>query len=115
MQSAVLVLNADAARAQALVSELKAVSANALVVRSLQELQQVAAELGIRVGVVDLDVATLQEIVGLQGRLGMEIVCTHHTADERMWADVMNAGALDYCFDDDVAAICRALAHAKAA
>jgi hypothetical protein len=115
MQSAVLVLNADAARAQALVCELKTVSANALVVRSLQELQQVAAELGIRLGVVDLDVVTLQEIAALQGRLSMEIVCTHHTADESMWADVMNAGALDCCYDDDVAAICRALTHAKAA
>ena len=115
MQGAVLILNADAVRAQALVCQLKSVSKDALAVRSLQELQEVAAELGIRLGVVDLDVATLQEVATLRRRLSMEIICTHRNADEGMWADAMNAGALDCCYDDDVAAICRALTNAKVA
>ena len=115
MQGAVLILNADAVRAQALVCQLKSVSKNALAVRSLQELQQVAVELSIRLGVVDLDAATLQEIANLRGGLSMEIICTHRHADETMWADAMNVGALDCCYDDDVAAICRALTNAKAA
>jgi len=52
---------------------------------------------------------TFHEIVRLRHRLGMEIVCTHHTPDDVMWTDALDAGALDCCFDDDGPSICHAI------
>ena len=56
-----------------------------------------------------------QEIVRLRHQLGMEVVCTHHTPDDVMWTDALDAGALDCCFDDDGPAICRAIQQTSTA
>jgi hypothetical protein len=109
MHNAIVVLQSDPARAQNLVSKVSSVSKAAFVVRSLPELQKLALQLGIHIGVLDLSSVTFQEIVRLRRQLGMEIVCTHHTPDDAMWAGALDAGALDCCFDDDGPAICRAI------
>lgn len=105
----VVVLQSDPARAQTLVSVIKSFSEDVFVVKSVLELQTLASRFPIQVGVLDLDAVTLSEIAHLQKHLGIAVVCTHRTADEVMWTDALGAGAIDCCFDDDAAAICRAI------
>ena len=108
MHNAIVILQANPTRAENLASRSKSVSQAVFIVQSLPELQALVAQFPISVGVVDLGLVTVQEVVGLRNH-GLEIVCTHHTPDDRMWTQAMDAGALDCCFDDDVPAICRAI------
>lgn len=109
MPTAVLILQNDPVRAQNLASQIRSVSEVVFVVQSLAELQRLASQFPIQIGILDLSLVTFREIVQLRRQLDMEIVCTHHTADEVMWAKAMDAGALDCCFDDDGPAVCRAI------
>jgi hypothetical protein len=109
MPNAIVILQHDPVRAENLVSKVRSVSEAVFIAQSLLELQTLASQFPIKIGVVDLGLVTCQEIVGLRRQLGMEIVCTHHTPDDIMWTDALGAGALDCCFDDDGPAICRAI------
>jgi hypothetical protein len=104
-----VILQNDPARARDLVSNVRSVSEAVFVVESLPELQELVSQFPIPIGVLDLVLITFPEIVWLRRQLGMEIVCTHHTPDEVMWTEALEAGALDCCFDDDGPAICRAI------
>jgi len=115
MHNAIVILQNDPARAESLVAKVRPLSEAVFVVQSLPELQSLALKFPIPVGVLDLGLITFQEIVRLRGQLGMEIVCTHHTPDETMWTEAMDAGALDCCFDDDGPAICRAILQTSTA
>lgn len=115
MQNAIVILQNDPARAESLVSKVKSVSEAVFIVQSLLELQTLVLQFPIQIGVLDLGLVSLQEIIGLRTRLGMEIICTHHTPDETMWTAALDAGALDCCFDDDGPAICRAIQRTWAA
>ena len=115
MHNAIVILQANPTRAENLASSSKSVSQAVFIVQSLPELQALVAQFPISVGVVDLGVVTVQEVVRLRHQLGMEIVCTHHTPDDVMWTAALNAGAIDCCFDDDVPAICRAIQQSSAA
>jgi hypothetical protein len=114
MHNAIVILQNDPARADDLVSQVKSVSQAVFIVQSVSELQALVAQFPIQAGVLDLGLVTLQEVIRLRRQLGMEIVCTHRTPDEAMWAEAMDAGALDCCFDDDIPAICRALQQSPA-
>jgi hypothetical protein len=109
MHNAIVILQNDPARAENLVSGFKSVSEAVFIVQSLPELQALASQFPIPVGVLDLELITFQEIIQLRRQLGMEIICTHHTPDDVMWTEAMDAGAIDCCFDDDGPAICRAI------
>ena len=115
MHNAIVILQNDPARAQNLVSKVRSVSEAVFIARSLPELHKLASQFPIQIGVLDLDLITFQEIIGLRRQLGMEIVCIHHTPDEVMWTAALDAGALDCCFDDDGPAICRAIQRTSAA
>jgi hypothetical protein len=108
MHNAIVILQSNSTRAQNLASSSKSVSQAAFIVHSLPELQALVAQFPISVGVVDLGLIPVHEVVRLRN-LGLEIVCTHHTPDDTMWTEALNAGAIDCCFDDDVPAICRAI------
>jgi hypothetical protein len=109
MHNAVVILQDNPARAEDLVSQIKSVSDAVFIVQSLPELQVLALQFSIQIGVLDLGLVSFEEIAGLRRQLGMEIVCTHHTPDDAMWTEALDAGALDCCFDDDGPAICRAI------
>ena len=109
MHNALVILQNDPALAEKLVAKVKSVSEAVFIVQSLLELQMLASQFPIQIGVLDLGLVTFQEIVRLRRQLGMEIICTHHTPDDLMWAGALDAGALDCCFDDDGPAICRAI------
>jgi hypothetical protein len=112
MPKAVVILQDDPARAQNLASQIRSISDVVFIAQSLAELQTIASQFPIPIGVLDLGLVTLQEIVYLRLHLGMQIVCTHRTPDEVMWTEAMDAGALDCCFNDDGQAICRAIHRA---
>jgi len=114
MHNAIVVLQNDAAHAENLVSRFNSVSEAVFVVRSLPELQALVKQFPIFIGVLDLGLVTVQEVARLRLLSGMQIVCTHHAPDDVMWTEAMDAGAIDCCFDDDVAAICRALQQTEA-
>ena len=109
MHNAIVILQNDFARAEHLVSKVRSVSEAVFIAQSLPELQTLASQFPIHVGVLDLGLITFQEIVRLRLQLGIEVVCTHHTPDDVMWTSALDAGALDCCFDDDGPAICRAI------
>ena len=112
MFKAVVILQDDPALSQNLASQIRSISDVVFVAQSLVELQTIASQFPIPIGVLDLGLVTLPEIFYLRLHLGMQIVCTHHTPDEVMWTEAMDAGALDCCFDDDGQAICRAIRRA---
>jgi hypothetical protein len=109
MRNAIVVLQTDPARAENLVSGFRSVSEAVFIVQSLPELQALASQFPIPIGVLDLKLVTFQEIARLRCQLGMEIICTHRTPDDVMWTEALDAGAIDCCFDDDGPAICRAI------
>jgi len=61
------------------------------------------------VGVLDLNLVTLQGITGLRCQYGFEIVCTHHAPDDAIWTAALGDGALDCCVVGDAPGICRAI------
>jgi hypothetical protein len=111
MHNAIVILQKDPSRAENLVAKVRSVSDAVFIVQSVAELQALVSQFSIQIGVLDLGLVTFQEIIRLRRQLGMEIVCTHHTPDDGMWTDALDAGALDCCFDDDGPAICRAIQH----
>jgi hypothetical protein len=115
MRNAIVILQNDPAHAENLSSRFKSVSEAVFVVQSLPELQMLVSQFSIPVGVLDLGLVTVQEVLRLRHQLGMEIVCTHRTPDDTMWTEAMDAGAIDCCFNDDVPAIFRALQQTSAA
>jgi hypothetical protein len=116
MHNAIVVLQTDPARTENLVSWFKSVTEAVFIVQPLPGLQALASQFPIPIGVLDLKLVTYQEIAHVRHhQLGMEIVCTHHTPDDVMWTEAMDAGAIDCCFDDDGPAICRAIHQTSAA
>ena len=115
MQNAIVILQNDPMRAESLLSLVKSVSEAVFIVRSLPELRTLVAQFPIQIGVLDLGLVTCQEVSRLRHQLGMEIVCTHHTPDDVMWTEALDAGALDCCFDDDGPAIRRAIQQTSSA
>jgi hypothetical protein len=115
MHNAIVILQGNSAHAENLASSSKSISQAAFIVHSLPELLALVAQFPISIGVVDLGLVTIQEVVRLRNQLGMEIICTHHTPDDVMWTEAMEAGAIDCCFDDDVPAILRAIEQTAAA
>jgi DNA-binding NarL/FixJ family response regulator len=74
------------------------------------------------VAIVDLELAGVNDIQMLRREYpATMIVCTHRLADEKMWTEVLTAGAADCCHNSDVRAIVlaasntRPLSHAHAA
>jgi len=114
MPNSLVILHKDPAHVACLLPYVKSVSDTVFAVHSLSELRNLLSQYSIQTAVLDLAMVSSEEIVGLQKR-GMQIVCTHHFADDSMWAEALAAGALDCCFDDDAPAICRAIQQSAAA
>jgi len=111
----IVILQNDPARASKLEASVRPLSAAVFTVRSIAELQKVASKSHIQVGILDLDLVTLQDVASLRRQLGIEIVCTHHAPDDEMWTKALSAGAFDCCCDEDASSICRAIRQSMAA
>ncbi len=63
---------------------------------SINELRSYAAEYRPQVLLVDMERASLADIRDLSRNFpACRIICNHRAADEKMWADVLGAGADD--------------------
>ena len=56
--------------------------------------------------VLDMEIFSLQDIESICNEFPhVQVVCTHRLADERIWTNVMNAGAADCCLPSDLGGI----------
>ncbi len=115
MRNAVVILEPDQRCAETLAARLRIRFRRVLTAHSLEELRQTASRLAVDVAILDLALVPISEIRSLCAQLRTEIVCTHHLADEDMWIQALEAGALDCCYDDDCESIVRAVASAAGA
>jgi len=80
----------------------------------LEELRNAIPRHSADVAIVDLELATLDDVQRLAREFAdTTIVCTHRLADERMWSQALAAGAADCCHTSDVRAIVLAASHTK--
>jgi len=105
----VVVIQSDPQHAESLAATLGSRSCNVSVAASLDELRRAVKKQRVNAAVVDLDVVSMKEVTSLSRDLGVEVVCTHRVADEKMWVDAVNAGALDVCYPTDANCISMAL------
>ena len=115
MANNIVILQNDPARASKLAASLKPLASGVLLVGSVAELHRVASKSRIRLGILDLDLVSFQDVASLRKQLAIEIVCTHHAPDDAMWTEALSAGALDCCCDQDAPSICRAIQQSMAA
>ena len=114
----VVIVQSNPQDAQSLANVLGSRSCNVSVAGTLDELRRAVHKKGLHAAVVDLDVVPMTEIAALCREFGLEVVCTHRIADEKMWVDAVNAGAVDVCYPTDANAISGALSvnqHSAAA
>lgn len=117
-QMNVLILQSDPQNAESLAAVLGSRSCNVLVAGSLDELRRAVKKQNVQAVVVDLDVVPMKEVAALCREHGIDVVCTHRVADEKMWVEAVNAGAVDVCYPTDSNAISGALSvrhHSAAA
>jgi DNA-binding NtrC family response regulator len=105
----VVIVQSDPQHAESLAAVLGSRSCHVSVANSLAELRSSIEKNRINAVVVDLDVVPMTEITALSRQYGLDVVCTHRVADEKMWVDAVNAGAVDVCYPTDAHAISGAL------
>lgn len=107
MQSFSVVLQqSDPQIAQSLASSLSDSFKLVQVNGSLGELRRSIARHRAGVAVLDMEEISLSDVEILSREFpGINIVCTHRLADEKLWAEALNAGAADVCPSNDTAAI----------
>jgi DNA-binding NtrC family response regulator len=105
----VLILQSDPHDAESLAAVLGSRACNVFVAGSLDELRRVVKKQNVQAVVVDLDVVPMKEVTALCREHGLDVVCTHRVADEKMWVEAVNAGAVDVCYPTDANAISGAL------
>ena len=82
------------------------------VVGAVDELRRSIPRHRADVAVVDLELATVEDVQQLTQEFPLTtIVCTHRLADEKLWIRALSAGAADCVHDSDVRAIVMAATH----
>ena len=98
----ILVAQNDPLIAQRLTSQLNGVCRCVRLARSLEELKSAIPGQDVDAVVADLETVALREIRTIAKDLRVPIICTHRVPDEKMWTEVLDAGALDMCATCDV-------------
>jgi DNA-binding NtrC family response regulator len=97
----------DAGLAQALAANLSRYFPTIIMVGSCEEIRPAIARLHADVLVLDVETSYSGEVERLHQEFpSLSIVCTHRLADDELWADALNQGAVDMCVPwnaDDVA------------
>jgi DNA-binding NtrC family response regulator len=105
----VVIIQSDPQHAESLAAALGSKLCNVSVAGTLDELRHAIKKQRVHAVVVDLDMVPMKEVAALTRECGIEVVCTHRVADEKMWVDAVNAGAVDVCYPTDTYAISGAL------
>jgi DNA-binding NtrC family response regulator len=102
----VVVANRDEQAASRLASSLVPHFRSVAVARSLEEVRRAIPKQRVQLAIVDLEMASMDEIAQLCREFDhTQVVCTHRIPDEEMWAEVLAAGALDCCQNADAGGI----------
>ena len=113
----VVLLQSDPGTVQSLAAPLQKVFRSVHEVNSLNDLRTNVAKHRTPVVILDIEMASLDEIEGLSREYpAASIICTHRLADEEMWAIALSAGAVDCCRSSDTQSIVQsAMRHASGA
>ena len=102
----VIVAQGDAASAAKLASALHQVGHTVYVARTPEEVRNAVPKHRANVVIADLEVVGLPEIEQLHKDFAhLSIVATHRVADEELWAQSLQAGAVDCCYPSDLRTI----------
>jgi len=105
----VVIAQRDQSISQWLANELDTHFSRVLVADNVAELHTLLLRHQARVAVLDADILSLEEIGQLANSFGdLAIVATHHSPDERMWMEALEAGAAEFCHPRDIGSILRA-------
>jgi DNA-binding response OmpR family regulator len=76
------------------------------VARSLDEVRHAIPKHRAQVAILDLELASMPQVRELCTEFAQtQVVCTHRIPDDEMWADALNAGAIDCCQNGDITGI----------
>lgn len=96
----------DPHNAEALATNLQSHFKGVCLARNLAEVRPAIVQNQADVVVIDLEMAPLSEIDRLHREFSnLDVVCTHRLADERLWTDALNVGAVDCCHPSDIRGI----------
>jgi len=121
LAACILVAENDPVIAKELMWQLDGVCRSVRLAHSVEELKLSIPFLHVDAVVADLETVALEEISAIARALHVPVICTHRIPDEKMWSEVLDAGALDMYPSSDVKGIVNSLlrnieaAHAKAA
>jgi DNA-binding NarL/FixJ family response regulator len=102
----VVLLQSDPGTAQSLSASLSHTFRSVRATSSVEELRNTIARQRAQVVVLDLEKVPLRTVAQLLAEFPkLCIVCTHRLADEQMWVEVLNAGAVDICPSTDSQAV----------
>ena len=113
MPTHIAIVESDSAHAARLAYWLDKHFSKIVTVHSLEELRSAISAAGIELAVIDLDLVRLDEVARLRNEFGLDVVCVHRVADERMWAAALSAGAIDCCYRDDASSIVAAATSSR--
>ncbi|HVZ19290.1 MAG TPA: hypothetical protein VG897_19375 [Terriglobales bacterium] len=92
----------DPAAASSLINNLRG-QCRVVTLSKKDEIRQDILRSRANIAVIDLELFSLPEVQNLCDEFkNVSVVCTHRLADERLWTNVMNAGASDCCLPTDV-------------
>ena len=107
-----ILVQSDIPAAFALATALRKHCRSVIVSASLEGGRAAVPQHRADIVIADLELMRLSEIKRLHNESGdLSIVCTHRIPDEEMWAEALQAGAVDCCYSSDVRAIMDAALH----
>lgn len=102
----VIVAQRDAESAAKLASALHRLGRSVYLARTSEEVRNAVPKHRAEVVIADLEVVDLSEIERLHNDFShLSIVATHRVADEELWAQSLQAGAVDCCYPNDLRTI----------
>lgn len=111
----VVLFQNDAGAAKALAISLSRHPASIHQARTPEELPMVIARHRADVLVLDLEKSGLHQVERLHHDFpNLSIVCTHRLADEELWTEALNQGAVDMCVPWDTQEIVRSVLREQA-
>jgi DNA-binding NtrC family response regulator len=102
----VIVAQNDAESAARLASALHRLGRTVYVARTPEEVRNAVPKHRAGVVIADLEVLRLDDVEKLHNEFEhLSIVTTHRVADEELWAQSLQAGAVDCCYPNDLRTI----------
>lgn len=102
----VVIAQPDLGTASKLAANFRMRFRNVAVTQKKENVREEILKARANLAVVDLELVSLPEVRQLcQDLNGVRVVCTHRLADDRLWTEVLGAGAEDCCTAGDIPGI----------